>query len=188
MRRSTPLILNYWLWCSVALLLGTISVFELRTNNLRAVELRNQVLVVDKANGDVEKALRDLRGFVYSHMNANLSSGTSVYPPVQLKYRYDRLVAAEKARIPGEMAKVYADAPNACAGQSGAARAQCLEAYITSHTVTERPINEDLYKFDFVAPVWSPDKAGITMVLAGLAATMGLMSIIIQQWMKGRLL
>lgn len=158
---------------------------------MQAVNLRNEVLLVDKNNGDVEKALQKLRRYVHSHMNTNLSSGTSVYPPVQLKYRYDRLTAVEKERVQAETAKVYTDAQRICEQQnptdfSGRNRVPCIEQYVTSHAVTERPIADDVYKFDFASPVWSPDLAGISLVLAGIFGALGVANLFVRQWLHSR--
>lgn len=189
----TKYFLNYWIFVGLAVFFGFVGVLNLRANNQEAVNLRNRVLEVDKANGDVEKALRDLRAYVYAHMNTNLSSGTNVYPPIQLKYTYDRLVEAEKQRVQAEMAKVYLDAQATCERQnptdfSGRNRVPCIEQYVTSHTIAERPIADDVYKFDFASPAWSPDSAGISLVLSGLFASLGAGIFLFHQWLKGRLL
>ena len=64
-----------------------ICIFAMRHNNEQMVKLRNAVYVADQQNGDINKALNDLRKYVYSHMNTNLSSGKgSIKPPIQLKY------------------------------------------------------------------------------------------------------
>ena len=193
MSKRTPALLNYTLFFGLALFFGVLCIINLRANNLQAVKLRNQVLEVDKANGDVEAALRDLRSYVYTHMNTDLSANTNVYPPVQLKYRYDRLVATEKERVAAVMAKVYTDAQAECERQnptdfSGRNRIPCIEAYVTARTIPEQPINEDLYKFDFASPTWTPDFAGITMVLSGLFAVLGASALLLQQWLKNRLI
>ena len=91
--------LKPWYFLALALLSGTACTLALRQNNLNMIKLRDQVFVVDKANGDIEKALKDLREYVYAHMNTNLSSGNSIKPPIQLKYRYERLLEAEKQRV-----------------------------------------------------------------------------------------
>jgi hypothetical protein len=189
----TKTFLNYWVFVALAVFFGSVAVLSLRANNLEAVHLRDKVLEVDKANGDVESALRELRTYVYGHMHTDLSSGTNVYPPVQLKYTYDRLVEAEKKRVQSEMAKVYLDAQRICEQQnstdfSGRNRVPCIEQYVTSHTISEKPIADDVYKFDFASPSWSPDAAGISLVLSGLFAALGAASFLTQQWLKGRLL
>lgn len=184
-------LLNYWVFFALALTFGVIAVFSLRANNLHAIALRNEVLLVDKNNGDVEAALQKLRVYVYSHMDTDLSSGSSVYPPVQLKFRYDRLVAAEKERVQAEMAKVYTDAQKLCEQQnstdfSGRNRVPCIEQYVTNHTITERPIADDVYKFAFASPDWSPDLAGLSLLAAGTFAVMGSLLLVVKLWLHGR--
>lgn len=184
---------NYILLASLALFFGVVAIISLRSNNIGAVRLRDKVLQTDKDNGDIEMALRELRTYVYSHMNTDLSSGTNVYPPVQLKYRYDRLVGAEKQRVQTEMAKVYTDAQKICEQQnptdfSGRNRVPCIESYVTNHTIIEQPIGDDVYKFDFASPVFSFDAAGISLLLSGIFAALAAASFLSQQWLKGRLL
>lgn len=122
-----------WLF-GLGLFFAVTALFALRQNNQKMIQLKQSVFSADEKNGDVEGALRNLRVFVYSHMNTNLASGSNaVRPPIQLKYHYERLVAAEKARL-------------------------------ADPTALPRPISEDLYKFDFVSPRWSPDLAGWSLV------------------------
>ena len=88
---------------------------------------------------------------------------------------------------------VYTDAQAECERQnptdfSGRNRVPCVEAYVTSHKVAEQPINPDLYKFDFDSPVWSPDLAGISLVLTGLFTLLGGFALLLQTWLKGRLI
>jgi hypothetical protein len=161
--------LHYWYLLVATLLFAVLAILALRQNNLTAVNLRNEVLKVDQENGDVEAALRKLRTYVYGHMNTSLSSNTSVYPPIQLKYRYERLVQAEKDRVANANTNTtYNDAQTYCeqtqpASFYGAGRLACIQSYIDSHPVeqqTEKPIPDALYKFDFASPIWSPDLAG----------------------------
>ena len=66
-----------------------LAIVSLRNNNLTALQFRDRVNQVDKDNGDVEAALKELREYVYGHMNTNLSDGpNAIKPPIQLKYRY----------------------------------------------------------------------------------------------------
>lgn len=155
----------------MTLFFSGLSAYTLRNNNLNAIKLRDELLAVDKANGDVETSLRNLRSYIYSHMNTNLSSGTNLQFPVQLKYRYERLVAAEKARADEVNKKIYADAQSYCEQKFGGGslkdqRVPCVQQYVSENSVKEQTIADDLYKFNFVAPVWSPDLAGISLVLA----------------------
>lgn len=153
---------------------GLISVFALRHNYAHMVDLRDKVYVADKDNGDVETALQNLRSYVTTHMNTNLNSASNgVYPPVQLKYTYERLVAASGQGTPST--SVYSDAQKYCEAQiptgfSGRYRLNCIETYISQHgggSATTVP--DSLYKFDFVTPTWSPDLAGWSMLLALLS-------------------
>src|SRR5690606_29227248 len=85
---------------AAAVMFLVIGAYSVRQNNLTAIDLRKEVSRVDEQNGDVETALRELRMFIYSHMNSELGGGASnVQQPVQLKYRYERLVETEKNRV-----------------------------------------------------------------------------------------
>jgi hypothetical protein len=156
------------------------AIFALRANNLRMVELRQEVYVADEQNGDVEGALKNLRAYVYGHMNTKLSGGDNpVYPPIQLKYTYQRLQAAEQQRAQAANSQIYTDAQAHCEQQnstdfSGRNRVPCIEAYVSSHGVGPRTVPDAMYKFDFVSPSWSPDLAGF-----GVAITIILMILLV---------
>lgn len=177
----------------LALMLGVISVFALRQNNLTMIKLRNEVTKADQENGDVETALRNLREFVYGHMNTNLSSGNNpIKPPIQLKYRYDRLIQAEKDKAEANNTKIYTDAQAYCEkqipqGLSGGGRVPCIEQYVLDHGVKIQPVQDGLYKFDFVSPTWSPDIAGWALVLSVLSFIFFIASWILDRWVKSEL-
>jgi len=162
-----------WYFVIAIVLSAGLTVAALRHNNLVALQLRDQVLKVDEQNGDVEGALKKLREYVYAHMNTDLAAPGGVYPPVQLKYRYERLQAAEKARVTAANGTLYTEAQGYCErlipeGRS-LYRIDCIQNYITSHGGTaEKAIPDALYKFDFQPPMWSPDLAGWSLVLTVL--------------------
>src|SRR5688572_22368654 len=82
-----------WYFLVLAIISGAICVISLRANNQHMLELRAAVYTADKAGSDTKKPLQDLQAYVTTHMNTDLSAGnTSVYPPIQLKYTYERLV------------------------------------------------------------------------------------------------
>lgn len=170
-----------------------VGVIALRQNNLTAIELRDNVLRVDQENGDVEAALRQLRSHVYKHMNSDLSGGTNnIAQPIQLKYRYERLVTAEKQRVSAENTKIYNDAQQVCerlnpTGLSGRGRIPCIEEYVSSRSIKEQPIPDGLYKFDFIAPRWSADLAGLSLALAILFVLLFLVRFSLERWFKHRL-
>ncbi len=161
-------------WYLVVLFLcsSTIAVFALRSNNLRMVELRNQVYVADEKNQDVEAALQRLRAHVYGHMNTKLSGGdNAVYPPIQLKHTYQRLVDAEKTRSQQNNSAIYTAAQAYCEAQnpndfSGRNRVPCIERYVSERNVRTTVIPDAMYKFDFISPMWSPDVAGFSFAAA----------------------
>lgn len=163
-----------WFLLVLCVLSAAVSVYALRSNNLRMIELREAVVKADEENGDTEKALRELREYVHSHMNTNLASGHgAIKPPIQLKHRYDRLANAEKERVAAKNSQIYTDAQAFCerqapTGFSGGGRVPCIEQYVTQHGVKAKPIPDDLYKFDFVSPTWSPDLAGWSLVAAAV--------------------
>ncbi len=162
---------SYWYFFAAFIIFGIIGIFSLRQNNMNAIKLRDHVNQVDKDNGDVETALRQLREYVYSHMNTNLATGTSIQQPIQLKYRYERLVAAEKAKTEASNSQIYNQAQAECERQypgsfSGGPRVPCITNYVSTHGVKEQPIQDALYKFNFESPRWSPDLAGISILLS----------------------
>jgi hypothetical protein len=153
---------------------ASIAVISLRHNNLHMSELRDAVYAADENGKGVDEALQELRAYVTAHMNTNLTSDNGVYPPIQLKYTYSRLVQKAGANTANANASVYHNAQKYCEGQiptgfSGRYRLDCIEDYVQSHggaPVTNIP--DSLYKFDFVSPTWSPDLAGFSVVLAVL--------------------
>jgi hypothetical protein len=163
-------------WYLLAVLLMSIAIFvvSMRSNNLTMVSLREEVYVADKNNGDVEGALQRLRAYVHGHMNTNLASDSSgVYPPIQLKYTYERLKKAEQERVNQANSQVYTDAQATCERQfpgsfSGGPRVPCIEKYVSEHGVKAKSIPDALYKFDFTSPTWSPDAAGFSLLVVVL--------------------
>lgn len=156
--------------------LGAVSVMALRSNNQTMVELRQAVFVADERGGDVEGALRELREHIYAHMNTSLTSGSNaVYPPIQLKHTYERLLVAAQADEKAQSEQIYSEAQAECErrfpdGFSGGPRVPCIREYVEARQVVKSEIPDSLYKFDFVSPRWSPDLAGWSLVLTIIAS------------------
>lgn len=184
---------NMFFFLAVAIVSGVICVMSLRNNNVTALQLRDKVNQVDKDNGDVEKALRDLRTYMYGHMNTSLSTGpNAIKPPIQLKYRYERLLQAQQDKVSVENAKIYSEAQTECEkqfpkGLSGSGRIPCVTQYITSHGISQDPIEDSVYKFDFVSPMWSPDLAGWSLIVASAFFALFTLRFIMERWMKAEL-
>lgn len=178
----------------VALLISlTTFVFAYRSNNLTAIRLRNELLEVDKQNGDVAGALNRLRLYTYAHMNADLSAGsTGIYPPIQLKYTYERLVSAEQKRATDANGQLYTQAQAYCEQQVTSRvtinRVPCIQSYLESHgAVAANAIPDALYKFDFVSPRWSPDLAGWSLVVSIFLTITLATRIGLEYWFRRRL-
>lgn len=157
----------------IAVVSGAVAIGALRHNNQQMIKLRDAVYVADKNNTDIQKPLNDLRLFVTTHMNTNLSSGPNApYPPVQLKYTYERLVSANGQAITAANNKIYSEAQKICEQQnpndfSGKNRVPCIEAYVKSRKAEQPPvISDSLYKFSFLSPRWSPDLAGWSLLVS----------------------
>lgn len=180
-----------WYFLVLTLVSGVICIFALRANNEHMVTLRDAVYQADKNNGDVQTALQNLQAYVTRHMNTDLSAGpNAVYPPIQLQYTYDRLVQAESAKLEQANAGLYTAAQHYCEQQdsvdfSGHNRVPCIEQYVLSHTA-QGPvaIPDDLYKFAFASPTWSPDLAGWSLLATILLAFITLISFILRLWLK----
>ncbi len=168
-----------------------LAIVSLRNNNLTALQFRDRVNQVDKDNGDVEAALKELREYVYGHMNTNLSDGpNAIKPPIQLKYRYERLWQA--ANVTPDNSKVYTDAQSYCEktqpqGFYGASRLDCIQDYVVNHgqpASTIQSIPDSLYKFDFASPVWSPDLAGWSLLLVGVFSLLLVVRVGFEYWLR----
>lgn len=181
-----------WYFLVLAVFFGLICIFALRANNQHMLKLREAVYTADKDNTDVKKPLGELQAYVTTHMNTDLNAGhTTVYPPIQLKYTYDRLVSSQSSAIAAANSKIYNDAQHHCEGLnstdvSGRNRVPCIEQYVQTHSNQLPVIQEDLYKFAFVTPAWSPDLAGVTMVLAILSLFAFLVSLVLSFVFKPR--
>ena len=110
-RKLKPI--NTWFFFGGFVLFLGIGIYGARANNLQSIKLRDAVLAADQANGDVETPLVKLREHMYSHMNSGLSSG-NLQQPIQLKYRYERLVEAEKQRVTQTNDQIYTEAQKYC--------------------------------------------------------------------------
>ena len=165
-----------WYFLVLAVVFVSASLFALRQNNLTMVTYRDAVYAADKAgdNQQLESALHALRSYVVNHMNTSLTSGNnSVYPPIQLKYTYERAQAEQQAKLGQINANLYHAAQQQCdsenPGETGAETIACIEKYAAAQGIQLGEIPDALYQFDFMLAKWSPDLAGWSVVLAGLS-------------------
>ncbi len=177
--RSFPLILLL-----VAVIAsGAGASFALRANYLGAEPYVRAVFEADRSGGDTEKALRDLRVYTYSHMNVDLVKLTGAKPPIQLKSKYEQLVAAEKNRVlvtnEISLKQGEAECGNKFQNPNQRERTQCVQEYQLENGTKEIYISDSLYKFDFVSPRWSPDLAGLLCLIFVLSIIMLLARIVL---------
>jgi hypothetical protein len=190
MNRQQLRTLKPWYFLVLTAVFAVLSIGELRANNEHMIKLRTNVYSADKNNDHVEEALKHLQSYVTSHMNTSLSGGsTGVYPPIQLKYTYDRLVQAESDGVAQSNNDFYTTAQKYCEAQNpggfyGATRIGCVEDYLTTHDTKHQiaPIPDALYKFDFVSPSWSPDLAGWSIMTTILSAFLFIGSSILKRF------
>lgn len=157
----------------LTLVFGFLSVFGLIRNSQGAIDRYNALLAVDEAGGDVDTALNELRVFIYGHMNTKIGSDLGINPPIQLRGTYERLLAEQEAELARSDETLYQEAQADCEarqpeGFSGRNRIECIEQYIDANgklIAPTQPIEDDLYKFDFAPPLWSPDLAGFSILL-----------------------
>lgn len=177
-----------WYLLLAFLLCVGVAVFALRNNYSTMVELRENVYQADREGEGVEESLQALRAYVNSHMNTNLTSGSeSVYPPIQLSETYKRLQEAELAKVNATNPNLYTEAQEHCERStpdsfSGGPRVPCIEQYVKEHGQSLEPVPDELYKFDFVSPAWSPDLAGWSLVLSSM-----LLVLVAARFLLGRL-
>jgi preprotein translocase subunit SecF len=169
-------------------------VFSLRANNEHMVKLRSAVYAADKAGSNVQIPLQRLQAYVTRHMNTDLSSGqTSVYPPIQLEYTYERLAEAQASQAASTNSELYTAAQNFCQQQdpvdfSGHNRVPCIEQYVESHGAGQiAQIPSSLYEFSFVSPTWSSDLAGWSLVATILLGLIVIAKIATSWWFKHQL-
>lgn len=184
-------VINTWYFFGLFVIFLIVGVLAVRQNNVKSIELRDAVIKADEQNKDVEGALRQLREHMYSHMNSGLSND-ALKQPIQLKYRYERLVEAEKQKS-GDSQQVYADAQKYCEERFGQGalrdgRVPCVQEYVSQHSGGQvSQIPDSLYKFDFVSPRWSPDLAGWSLLLSGVFLALFLIRFLTERWFKSEL-
>lgn len=161
--------LNTWVIGALVIISLLISVFALRQNNLKMIELRNNVLAVDQADGDIDAALRALGDHIVNHMNTSLSR------PIELVHSFNRDVEAARAKAEAQTdSKIYQQAQTACEVSSIplTARAQCIQDFVTENAApgeNPEPLelpSKDFYIYTWAAPLWSPDLAGLSLLAA----------------------
>lgn len=186
--------LKTWYLVLLCLILATTSTILLRRNYATMVSLREALFQADeqaKPIEEVEAALQALRALVTTHMNTNLRSGDLAIKeaPIQLSGLYNQAYTAEKERVSRVNAELYTVAQAECEklfpiGLSGSGRIPCIEQYVNQHGERLREVPREVYMFDFISPRWSPDAAGISLVLAIMAAVFTVIKYVSERMLR----
>jgi hypothetical protein len=152
------------------------SVFLLRQNSLGMVERRRAVLTADQQAGDTNKALHELRSYMARHMNTRMSE------PIQLSESYERAVKriVDQAAQSGSAAhsQAYKQAQDQCRTSNTVTYAQCVIEKTSALSPGSDPVLQiqpppaELFTYQFYSPVWTPDLAGICVLLALMTAVL----------------
>ena len=166
---------------------SSLAIWQLRENNLKMLDLKQAVITADEQRGDVEKALKELQLYVYGHMNTRMRSSGSSEPPIQLINRYNQLVATEQARI-ANISNVSSDLYQRAQAEcnkpeiSLSVRNQCVNNYYVANggggSYIKLPPKE-LYTYDFASPRWSPDTAGVSIILAAVSLVLLIIRLVV---------
>lgn len=187
-----------WQLFALLVVMGFVTATFLRLNNVGMIQMRDAVLSADKA-GDAtvtRDRLYDLQRYVSTHMNADMGT---IY--LEGQYRRDSqklLDAASNDDNPN--GNVFKKAQEICApkyahlGHYSQAFEQCVTGQLDSFGSAGELTSQvnlpkvEQYRFGFVAPLWSPDFAGfsvlvcllIVLVIVGRLVSLGILKLILK--------
>lgn len=157
---------------SLAIFFSILSVISLRANNIQMLKLKEAVILADEQGVPIEQPLTELRNFVFSHMNTQMRDQSSTEPPIQLVNRFNAYLAEQQEKLKQQgKPNIYAEAQAQCErpNVSIVQRANCIQAYVVENSVPQAEIKlppKEFYTFDFASPTWTPDLAGISLVIS----------------------
>lgn len=171
--------LRLWQLILLLVVLSGLSAYLLRQNNLHMIARRDLVKQADEQNGDTQKALTDLRNYVVAHMNTSLGD-KGIYLEHSYQRAYDQAVA-QAAQVGSSGAATYQQADKDCQSlfsktASFPAYVQCVTDKVAASGSAQDPLAaiktppSDLYRYNFVAPAWSFDAAGLSLLATCLLA------------------
>ena len=170
LRHYKKLHIKTWQLIALFFIFLFLTVFFLRQNNLKMVELRNNVIIADEQALDVSGTLQALNDHVFNHMN------TKIVRPIELVQTYNRQakIAIEAANQSGNR-DVYAEATAACErrGVPTTSIAQCAANYALENNpgASAKEINlpdKSRFTYTFATPKWTPDLAGFSVLITGV--------------------
>lgn len=172
--------LKTWQLFVLLLLMALVSATLLRLNNLGMVERRTAVINADeKADKEVLRtSIVDLQGYISHHMNTGLVGGLYLAKT----YERDRDAAlSAAANVSNPNSAIYQQASIECRArfQGGVASfrndyVQCVVEKVGSLAPQADPATSlklpkgDAYRINFSSPVWTPDMAGLSVLICVL--------------------
>lgn len=156
----------------LALFFSFVAIISLRANNIQMLKLKEAVIAADQQGSDIEKPLLELRNYVFSHMNTQMRDQNSSEPPIQLVNKFNTYLKEQQEELAQQgRPNVYAEAQAQCEKPNFSIiqRANCIQTYVVENSPPQIEIKlppKELYTFDFASPNWSPDLAGISLVIA----------------------
>jgi hypothetical protein len=189
-----------WQLVVILILLCFVSATLLRLNNIGMSNRRDAVLAADKAGDTAATTSRlyDLQRFVAGHMN----TATDAFY-LEGQYKRDAQTVVDTASgysDPNGNVNVKAEA--VCKPQYtvwSPAYVQCFTDQLALYPPSPDPAqnvklpNPDLYRYNFIAPLWSPDFAGWSVLAAAVVAfvivirlgSLGVLRLLLRQHYKG---
>lgn len=155
-----------------------LSVELLRQNNLGMIEKRNLVKMADQQEDDTQtkQALVNLQNYISSHMNTSMGD-KGVYLERTYQRAYERVVQ-NGLKDDSASRNLYNDADTECQSvfnktYSFPAYTQCVAEKLATQGASDPLANVqapsvDLYRYNFVSPIWTPDAAGFVVLFTGL--------------------
>jgi hypothetical protein len=161
-----------WQLLIVLLLVGFIAATFLRLNNIGMVQRRDAVLAADKTGDQqvMQSRLYDLQRYAATHMNGDTGA---FYLEQQYRRDAQKLVDAAKDDS-NPNGNINAKAEAICKPQYtvwSPAYVQCFTDELSKFPPSPDPTQNvklpstSLYRYDFAAPAWSPDFAGLSVLV-----------------------
>jgi uncharacterized LabA/DUF88 family protein len=189
-----------WQLVVLLTLAGFLAATFLRLNNIGMIQRRDAVLEADK-QGDTnttQSRLYDLQRYASEHANASTGQ-------FYLEYQYRRdaqNIVSAASQDDNPNGNINAKAEAVCKPQYtvwSQAYVQCFTDELAKYPPSQDPTQKvtlpsvDLYKREYVSPVWSPDFAGwalvvcaaiVAMIIARLVS-LGILRILLKRHYRG---
>ncbi len=154
----------------IAIVAGLVCTLQLSATRHHAANLASQIASLDSSGQDVTSQLGELSTYTSHHMLAS----TSVY----LKGSYDRATAAANGSAVDPA--IYSAAQAKCASHADSiAQSKCVSEYMAANAPQTnaqpqvQPSQAD-YTKTFVSPGWTPDGAGLSLLIGAVSAIVGI--------------